>query len=160
MGGVLRGIILSFSLSLGLLASPVFAQDDAKESTRSELTINDIAGRWRIEVIDRPNSTFKGTANIPRAEGQTVLAETITEDKCCGEKNHARVLQDSQIAIDTDGNITVNSTIIKYLLREEEIKMGYSADDFELRQLDADTLIGTANGYKRVRWVRDVFNMS
>jgi len=160
MFDILRGVTIGLGLAFGLLASPVLAQDKSADTTRSEVTINDIAGQWRIEVIDRPRSAFKGSANIPRAKGKTVIAEVITEDKCCGGKNHARVLQDSQITIDAAGNITVDSTILKYLLREEEIEMTYSADDFELRQVDRDTLIGTANGYLRVRWVRDVLNVS
>lgn len=160
MFGIIRGMTIGLGLSFGLLASPVLAQDKSEDTTRSEVTINDIAGQWRIEVVDRPNSDFKGSAIIPRDKGQTVMADVITEDKCCDGKNHARVLQDSRITIDTDGNITVDSTILKYLLREEEIEMTYSADDFELRQVDRDTLIGTANGYLRVRWVRDVLNIS
>jgi len=87
---------------------------------------------------------------------KTVLAETITEDKCCGGKNHARVLQDSRITITETGEIIVDSKIVKYLLRKEELDLTYSADDFVLRWEDKDTLIGTANGWTPVRWVRDL----
>ena len=127
---------------------------------RSDVAIADIAGHWRIEVIDRAGDDFKGSAFIPKSKGKTVTAETITEDKCCGRRNHARVLQESRITIDADGNISVSSSIVKFLLREEEIKMSYSADDFELRQIDDNTLIGTANGFKPIRWVRDEINLS
>ena len=124
----------------------------------ADLTINDLSGRWRIEVIDRPNDDFKGTATIPYISdntAKTVMAETITEDKCCGGKNHARVLQDSRITITETGEIIVDSKIVKYLLRKEELNLTYSADDFVLRWEDEDTLIGTANGWTPVRWVRD-----
>ena len=125
----------------------------------ADLTINDLSGRWRIEVIDRPNDDFKGTATIPHMindTAKTVMAETITEDKCCGGKNHARVLQDSRITITETGEIIVDSKIVKYLLRKEELDLTYSADDFVLRWEDKDTLIGTANGWTPVRWVRDL----
>jgi len=134
-----------------LLSLPAIAQD-------ADLTINDLSGNWRIEVIDRPNDDFKGTAKIPRSpdkNAKSIMAETITEDKCCGGRNHARVLQDSRIKITEDGEILVESKIVKYLLREEEVDIGYSADDFVLRWEDAYTLIGTANGWTPVRWVRD-----
>jgi len=149
--------IFSFLLSL-LLVSSAFAQDD--EAGKSDLTINDIAGHWRIEVIDRPNDDFKGTAMIPRAKGKTVMAETITEDKCCGGQNHARVLQDSRITISKNGDISVDSKIKEYLLKIEGTSAQYYADDFQLRWKDADTLIGTANGYTRIRWVREKINLS
>jgi len=125
---------------------------------KSDLTINDIAGNWRIEVIGRPDDDFKGTAAIPRASeknAKMIMAETITEDKCCGGKNHARVLQDSRITITKDGDILVESKIVKYLLRKEELDLTYSPDDFELRWEDPDTLIGAANGWTPVRWVRE-----
>jgi len=99
------------------------------------------------------------TATIPHMindTAKTVLAETITEDKCCGGKNHARVLQDSRITITETGEIIVDSKIVKYLLRKEELDLTYSADDFVLRWEDKDTLIGTANGWTPVRWVRDL----
>jgi len=95
---------------------------------------------------------------IPRSQGKddkSIMAETITEDKCCSGRNHARVLQDSLITIDETGLITVDSKIVKYLLRKEELDLTYSPDDFELRWQDADTLIGTANGYTPIRWVRE-----
>ena len=140
-----------------LMSSAVFGQ-----ASRADLTINDIAGHWRIEVIDRTNHAFKGTAMIPRAAqdkaGKSVLAETITEDKCCNG-NHARVLQDSLITIE-DGDIRVESKIVKYLLRIEPVEASYSPDDFRLTWVDANTLVGTANGYLRVRWVRDELNIS
>lgn len=125
----------------------------------ADLTIIDLSGHWRIEVIDRPNDDFKGTATIPYISddtAKTVMAETITEDKCCGGKNHARVLQDSRITITETGEIIVDSKIVKYLLRKEELDLTYSADDFVLRWEDEDTLIGTANGWTPVRWVRDL----
>lgn len=150
VNSIFIGLIIAFALSV-MSAAPSFAQDAINPT---EITINDIAGKWRIEVIDRPYSTFKGSAVIPAAEGHFVVAQVITEDKCCGGKNHARVLQDSDITIE-DGVIEVDSTIIKYLLREESVAMTYYPDDFELRWQDQDTLIGTANGYTRVRWVRD-----
>ena len=149
----LRIILLALVFAcIGLCAN---AQD-----VRSDVEIADIAGHWRIEVIDRPNDDFKGTAFIPKAKGKTVTAETITEDKCCGGRNHARVLQKSRITIDADGNINVSSSVVKFLLREEEIEMSYSPDDFELRQVDDNTLIGTANGFTPIRWVRDEINLS
>lgn len=122
------------------------------------LTINDISGHWRIEVINRPESAFKGTAVVPRAthkNAKTIMAETITEDKCCDGRNHARVLQDSRITISEDDKILVESDIVKFLLREEEIEMTYRSDDFYLRWQDPDTLIGTSGGYLPVRWVRE-----
>lgn len=149
------GLGLIFS-ALFMLA-PAFAQES---DIKTDLVINDIAGHWIIEVIDRPNDDFKGTAIIPSAEGKTVMAETITEDKCCDGKNHARVLQDSRITIDDNGKITVDSTIVKYLLRKEELPIGYSADNFVLRWKDHNTLIGTANRYTKVRWVRERLNIS
>ena len=140
-----------------LLGSAVFGQESAPD-----LTVNEIAGHWRIEVIDRPNHSFKGTAIIPRVMNEeadkSVLAETITEDKCCNG-NHARVLQDSQITIE-DREIIVESKIVKYLLRVEPVKASYSPDDFRLTRLNANTLVGTANGYLPVRWVRDELNIS
>lgn len=150
-----------FALILSvILSSAAFAQD---ASSSSDLTINDIAGHWRIEVIDRPNDDFKGTAMIPRAKSEkakTIMAETITEDKCCGGVNHARVLQDSRITISSSGKITVDSKIRKYLLKIEGTSAQYYPDDFQLRWKDSDTLIGTANGYTPIRWVRDVVNLS
>jgi len=143
-----------------LLLSLVWMGNAAAQvsAAKSDLTINDIAGDWRIEVNDRPNDDFKGTAMIPRSQGKddkSIMAETITEDKCCSGGNHARVLQDSLITIDETGLITVDSKIVKYLLRKEELDLTYSPDDFELRWQDADTLIGTANGYTPIRWVRE-----
>lgn len=143
-------IIFSLTLAILLVSGTTFAKD---KNANDALAINDIAGKWRIEVIDRPDSTFKGSALIPNAKGYSVIAETITEDKCCNGRNHARVLQDSLITI-SDGQIDVESTIVKYLLREEEVHLTYYADDFSLRQLDHNTLVGTANGSLRVRWVR------
>jgi len=146
-----RTALLTF-LTWCLLCLPAAAQS-------ADLTINDLSGNWRIEVIDRPNSAFKGTATIPHMAddtGKTVMAETITEDKCCGGKNHARVLQDSRITITEDGTIRVDSKIVKYLLRKEEVDITYSPDDFVLRWEDPSTLIGTANGWTPVRWVRDL----
>lgn len=129
-----------------------FAQDPYN------IDINDIAGQWRIEVIDRPNDPFKGSAEIPRGGGHSIMATTITEDKCCAG-NHARVLQDSHITI-TDGQIEVTSKIVKYLLHIENIKIRYYPDDFSLRWIDANTLEGTANGHTPVRWVRDELEVS
>lgn len=148
--------LLLLIISIFVMAGTSFAQDT--ESTDA-LDISDIAGQWRIEVIDQPNSTFKGSATIPHAEGKSIMAETITEDKCCGGKNHARVLQNSQITI-TDGHIEVTSEIVKFLLREEELNIRYSPDNFSLRQQDRNTLIGTANGYTPVRWIRDELELS
>ena len=122
------------------------------------IDINDIAGRWRIEVIDRPNSPFKGSAEIPRGKGHSIMATTITEDKCCSG-NHARVLQDSRITI-TDGQIKITSQIVKYLLHIENIKIRYHPDDFSLRWVDENTLEGTANGHTSIRWVRDQLEVS
>lgn len=142
----------------GLLALCLMSLTAVAQSAEADLTISDLAGNWRIEVIDRPNSAFKGTATIPRSPDEnatTIMAETITEDKCCGSRNHARVLQDSRITITEDGEILVDSKIVKYLLREEEVDMTYTKDDFVLRWEDEDTLIGTANGWTPVRWVRD-----
>lgn len=147
----LRPALLAI-LTWGLLCLPAAAQN-------ADLTINDLSGNWRIEVIDRPNSAFKGTATIPYISddtAKTVMAETITEDKCCGGKNHARVLQDSRITITETGEIIVDSKIVKYLLRKEEVDLTYHPDDFVLRWEDAGTLIGTANGWTPVRWVRDL----
>ena len=147
-----------FGLLLSLLIGvSAFAQD---ASDRSGLTINDLAGHWEIEVIDRPDHAFKGTATIPYTKGDSKrgVAETITEDKCCGG-NHARVLQDSLVTIE-DGEITVDSTIVRYLLRIEPVAMGYSPDDFALKWADENTLIGTANGYLPVRWIRGEVNIS
>ena len=161
-------LILGFILAL-LIASTSFAQNGTQNGLtelsetfpeRPDLTINDIAGQWEIEVIDRPDHAFRGTATIPRIKGDSkrVVAETITEDKCCGG-NHARVLQDSLVTIE-DGEITVDSTIVRYLLRIEPVPMGYSPDDFALRWADENTLIGTANGYLPVRWIRGEVNIS
>ena len=144
-------LTLTACIAWCLLSAPAAAQDQG-------LTINDISGNWRIDVIDRPNDDFKGTAIIPRSpdeDATTIMAETITEDKCCNGKNHARVLQDSRITITESGEILVKSEIVKYLLRKEEIDLAYSADDFVLRWEDSNTLIGKANGWTPVRWVRD-----
>ena len=78
--------LFAFLLSLILMSGAAIAQDT---SPKKALTINDIAGHWRIEVINRPDDDFKGTAMIPRAKGNITMAETITEDKCCGGQNHA-----------------------------------------------------------------------
>lgn len=142
-------------IALCLFALPAAAQN---ANVPDDLTINDLSGNWRIEVIERPNSAFKGTATIPFISddtAKTVMAETITEDKCCGGKNHARVLQESRITITETGEIIVDSKIVKYLLRKEEVDLTYRPDDFVLRWEDASTLIGTANGWTPVRWVRD-----
>jgi hypothetical protein len=142
-------------IALCLLALPAAAQS---ADPQTDLTINDLSGNWRIEVIDRPNSAFKGTATIPYISddtAKTVLAETITEDKCCDGKNHARVLQESRITITEDGRIIVDSRIVKYLLRIEGVDATYHPDDFVLRWENASTLIGIANGWTPVRWVRD-----
>jgi len=147
--------IFALGLSAFLFASTAAAQESA---ANENLTINDIAGSWRIEVIDRPKSHFKGSAQIPRADGNTVMAETITEDKCCNGKNHARVLQDSRITI-TNGEITIKSKIREYLIRNEEVDSTYHSDDFYLRRENADTLIGTVGRYLPVRWVRDEPNI-
>lgn len=160
MMSVFRMIAVGVALSLSGLSAPVLAQDFTEETTRSDITINDISGHWIIEVIDRPDHDFKGTAFIPSADGRSVAAETVTEDKCCSGQNHARVLQDSQITIDKDGNISVTSSIVKYLLRKEGLPLTYHPDDFELRQLDSNTLIGTANGYLPIRWIRERVNVS
>ena len=106
-------------IALCLLALPAAAQS---ADPQTDLTINDLSGNWRIEVIDRPNSAFKGTATIPYISddtAKTALAETITEDKCCSGKNHARVLQESRVTITETGEIIVDSKIVKYLLRIE-----------------------------------------
>lgn len=153
----IRRILLAL-ITFFVLSFPALAQ-----SADAGLTINDLSGNWRIEVIDRPNSAFKGTAIIPRSPDETatiIMAETITEDKCCGGKNHARVLQDSRITILDDGEILVESTIVKYLLREEDVDIAYTADNFVLRWENAYTLIGTANGWTPVRWVRDRYLVS
>lgn len=127
----------------------------------ANMTIADLAGEWRIEVIDRPNSDFKGTASIPLGEGKSIMAQTITEDKCCGGRNHARVLQDSLITIHEDGEISVRSNIVKYLLREEEVNTRYSADHFYLRRVSENELVGTLNGgYTKVRWIRGELDVS
>ena len=148
----LRAAVMCLA-ALCLMSGTAFAQDE-----ESELTINDIAGNWIIEVIDRPDDNFKGSAVIPRAKDEaakSIMAETITEDKCCGGKNHARVLQDSRITISEDGEIVVTSDIREYLLKIEGVDARYYPDDFELRQTDEDTLIGTANGWTPVIWRRD-----
>jgi len=160
MMSVFRLLAALLTISLSGLGAPVFAQNSSEDTTRSDVTIKDISGHWIIEVVDRPDDDFKGTAFIPNAEGRSVMAETITEDKCCGGRNHARVLQDSRITIDGAGNITVSSKIVKYLLRKEELDLTYSPDDFRLRQVDENTLIGTANGYTPVRWIRERVNIS
>jgi len=95
------------------------------------------------------------TAQATHKNAKTIMAETITEDKCCDGRNHARVLQDSRITISEDDKILVESDIVKFLLREEEIEMTYRSDDFYLRWQDPDTLIGTSGGYLPVRWVRE-----
>ncbi|MEP3890620.1 MAG: hypothetical protein ABJN69_09130 [Hellea sp.] len=155
--------MLSFvrTVALLIISTFVMAGTSLAQDTKSPdaFDISDIAGQWRIEVIDQPNSTFKGSATIPNGGGKSIMAETITEDKCCGGKNHARVLQDSQITI-TDGHIEVSSKIVKFLLREEELSIRYSPDDFSLRRQDRNTLIGTANGYTPVRWIRDELEIS
>jgi len=147
-------------LSLCLMSAPALAQD---AEGQPGLTINDIAGNWRIEVIDRQNDDFKGTAVIPRARtknAKIVMAETVTEDKCCDGKNHARVLQDSRITISKGGTIKVTSEIKEFLLKIEGTDARYYPDDFLLRWEDADTLIGTANSRTPVRWVREKINLS
>ena len=149
--------LFAFLLSLILMSGAAIAQDT---SPKKALTINDIAGHWRIEVINRPDDDFKGTAMIPRAKGNITMAETITEDKCCGGQNHARVLQDSRVTITKSGTIKVTSEIKEYLLKIEGTDARYYPDDFLLRWHDADTLVGTANGYTPVRWVREKLNLS
>ena len=131
-----------------------------ENETRNALNISDIAGSWTIEVIDRPDSAFKGSAQIPYAKGRSVTAELIAEDKCCRGLNHARVLQESLITIDDKGNITVTSEIKEFLLLIEGLNVEYIPDDFELRRYDRDTLIGTANGRIPVRWVRNIPKLS
>ena len=148
--------LLLLIISTFVTVGTSFAQDT---KSTDALDISDIAGQWRIEVIDQPNATFKGSATIPNGDGKSIMAETITEDKCCGGRNHARVLQNSQITI-TDGHIEVTSEIVKFLLREEELSIRYSPDNFSLRQQDKNTLIGTANGYTPVRWIRDELELS
>jgi hypothetical protein len=44
---------------------------------------------------------------------------------------------------------------VKYLLRIEEVDATYHPDDFVLRWENSSMLIGTANGWTPVRWVRD-----
>jgi len=139
-----------------LMAGSATAEDN---TVRKDIDVSDIAGDWRIEVIGRPDDDFKGSAHVPSGKGNSIMAETITEDKCCGGRNHARVLQNSQITI-TDGVIKVDSKIVKYLLREEELDLTYSADDFTLTWQDNNTLVGTANGYTPVRWIRDQLEVS
>jgi len=142
-------------LSFILMSSESFAQDG-----KPDLVINDIAGSWRIEVIGRPDDPFKGTASIPPAKGKIVLAETITEDKCCNGQNHARVRQESRITISKTGTIKVTSEIKEYLLKIEGTPARYYPDNFLLRWQDPDTLVGTANSSTRVRWVRQRLNLS
>jgi len=149
-------IVSLLIISAFVMMGTSFAQDT---NSGNALDISDIAGNWRIEVIDEPNSDFKGSAMIPNDAGHTIMAVTITEDKCCGGKNHARVLQNSRITI-TNGQIDVSSEIVKFLLREEELSLRYSPDDFSLRQQDENILIGTANGYTPVKWVRDELEVS
>ena len=149
--------IASLFLGLGVMSSSAFAQDDDRR-----LTINDIAGEWEIEVIDRAFDAFKGSATVPRVKdadgGKTVMAETITEDKCCGG-NHARVLQESRITIEGD-EIIVDSEIVKYLKKIERVPARYSADSFRLKWEGPNLLVGTANGSLPVRWVRGELNIS
>jgi len=151
-------IIIAATLITALPASAQwFKLDSAPQA--DDVTIADLAGEWRIEVANNPDDPFKGSASIPHCghdcDRNSIMAETITEDKCCGAnpKNHARVLQKSLITIE-NGQIIVTSERIKYLLREEEYPMGYSDDDFELRRLNKDTLVGTANGFTKVVWIR------
>jgi len=147
-------MIFSFALAFSMPA----AAQQAGSNVSDNVTINDLAGNWRIERVNRPNDPFNGEATIPPGKGDSIEIELITEDRCCGG-NYARVLQKSQLTIE-DGNITVSSEIVKYLIREEIIEMGYSPDDFELRRVDKDTLLGTMNGYASVRWVRGDLEIS
>jgi len=116
-------------IALCLFALPAAAQN---ANVPDDLTINDLSGNWRIEVIERPNSAFKGTATIPFISddtAKTVMAETITEDKCCGGKNHARVLQESRITITETGEIIVDlCSFAKYY----QTLSDYSLPRFEL----------------------------
>ena len=153
-------ICFSFIISL-LMGSLVMSSAAVAQDNGGGLTINDIAGEWEIEVIDRPFDAFKGSANVPRIkdnDGKTVMAETITEDKCCNG-NHARVLQESRITIEGD-EIIVDSEIVKYLKKIERIPAHYSADSFRLKWEGPNLLVGTANGYIPVRWFRGEMNIS
>ena len=158
-------IISAFIASSLFFTSAANAQETVNENkTVTEkigaLKISDISGQWKIEVIGNPNSSFKGSARIPYADGRSVIAEVIAEDKCCRGLNHARVLQESLITIEDDGKITVTSEIKEYLLLIEGVEAEYFPDDFELKQVDRDTLIGRLNGGTAVRWVRDIEKLS
>jgi len=153
-------VVIGFIFSAPAIAQTVTDKTKTVTERSGPLKISDISGQWKIEVIDRPDSSFKGSANIPYAEGTSVIAEVIMEDKCCRGLNHARVLQDCLILIDDQGHITVTSEIKKFLLLIEGVDVKYRADDFELKRVDRNTLIGTANGNTPVRWVRDIPKLS
>ena len=114
--------------------------------------VSQLAGHWRIEVIDRPDSAFKGEATIPLQRGDRVEIELITEDRCCGG-NYARVLMRSQLILN-EGRMDVYSQIERYLIREEPNPASYSPDNFALRRVSKNVLEGKLNGYVPVRWIR------
>ena len=152
---VLYGTISILILSLGFF-SPAQAQRSTQKEIRIENTtvrdVSELAGYWRIEVIDRPDDTFKGEATIPRGSGDQVVIELIAEDQCCGG-NHARALQRSTLTVEGQ-DIYVESEIVEFLLKIEATSAQYYADDFELRRVSKDVLEGRANGFTRVRWIR------
>ena len=123
--------------------------------------IQSLSGNWTITVIDDPDATFSGSAQVRYDASRGIATATlITEDTCCQGMNHAIVKQKSAIRM-SDRRISVTSKIVEFLVEKaERPSVTYSADNFQLEWINKDTLVGTANGYTQVQWTRSQENVS
>lgn len=120
-----------------------------------------LSGNWTITVIDNPDASFSGSAQVRYDVNREIATATlVTEDTCCQGLNHAVVKQKSVIRM-TGSRISVTSKIVEFLVEKaERPSVTYSADNFELEWINKDILVGTANGFTQVQWTRSQENVS